>query len=85
VTELYWGELTPGDVVVWKVSTSQGPRLTLLVINRYESHFSATRGNSIVEFLDMESGKVRQHDCDNARPLSDLNAFVVERGHASDA
>lgn len=90
MNDICWGELLPGDVVKWKVSTSQGSSLTLLVTNRYRGELLYSDGDSlqigtIVEFLDMESGKVRKHECKNAVFLRDLNAFLVERGHAQGA
>lgn len=85
-----WGELEAGDVLRWKVSTVQGSALVLVVTNRFESDLysvdgSGTRHSSVVEFLDMESGKVRRHECDNAVFLRDMNANVLERGHAQGA
>jgi len=91
VNDVCWGELTPGDVVKWNVSTAQGSCLTLLVTNRYQGELLYSDGanhpllGTIVEFLDLESGKVRKHECNNAVFLCDMNAFLVERGHAQDA
>lgn len=91
VRAVCWGELMPGDVIKWNVSTSQGPSLTLLVTNRYRGELLYSDGvnhlqtGTVVEFLDMESGKVRKHECNNAVFLDDMNAFLLERGHASDS
>ncbi len=75
---LCWGELEAGDVVRWNVSTSQGSSLTLVVVNRHPSDLrSCNTISSVVEFLDMESGKVRRHDCDDATFLRDMNASVL--------
>lgn len=80
----------PGDVVRWRVSTSQGLFLTLLVTNRHQGELFFSDGvnlqlNTIVEFFDMESGKIRKHECSNATFLGDINAVLVERGHAQGA
>jgi len=85
MNDVCWGELMPGDVIKWNVSTSQGPRLTLLVINRYQGELLFSENTDIVEFFDMESGVLRQHECRSAVFIRDLNAFLVERGHAKDA
>lgn len=89
MNDVCWGDLMPGDVVRWKVSTSQGPFLTLVVTNRYQGEliYGSTGPlhiSSIVEFFDMESGKVRKHECTNATFIRDMNAFLIERGHAQD-
>jgi hypothetical protein len=73
----------PGDVVRWEVS---GKKLTLVVLNQYESDLHACyRHNKVMEFLDMESGKIRCHDNDTGAFLRDLHIFLVERGHAQGA
>jgi hypothetical protein len=82
-----WGELEPGDVISWNIPTSQGSRLTLVVVNRHDSdlfmsEISGRRLSSIIEFLDMESGKVRRHDHDNSAFLRDMYIDVMEQHHA---
>lgn len=84
MNDICWGDLMPGDVVRWRVSTSQGLFLMLVVTNRYQSELTGPlHSSSFVEFFDMESGKVRKHECMNAIFVRDMNALLTWIGEGA--